>query len=228
LVLATLLSAVPPAGADWPPLLGSAQYYGAGWNASTFRYGSPFGVAVGDFIGDGRQDIVVSGAHYNYSPLGVTLLTHAVETGELFTSVLGIGGPPFATPNYGLATANLNGDARPDLVVHLQTQGFHKYYGTASGFKYYGTYATQSSGGLVATGDLDGDGLDDVVSGSGGSEASAGVEVFLSVTPDSLAPPVPYVLGDLVLPEQGAPSLALAEATGDGVLDVVLAIVGYL
>ena len=75
------------------------------------------------------------------------------------------------------------------------------------------------------TGDINSDGRPDVVVGAFlGPAVEVGIRVMLSVSGDSLAPPVAYYAGGSSDWETDPRALTLADATGDGILDAVLAV----
>ena len=135
-------------------------------------------VAMGDLNGDGRDDLVVTrGSGYDSIVKvfdGVTLeqtqLFQAYEAGFL-------GG-------VNLAVGDVTGDGRADIITgagytggpHVQMFDGSKLYPTGNvsaaivPTPSYGFYAFESSfrgGATVTTGDIDGDGTDDIIAGAG-------------------------------------------------------------
>jgi hypothetical protein len=179
-------------------------------------------VAVGDFNGDGKLDIVET------TYRGVSVL-------------LGKGDGTFQpAQNYGLpsegglvqtalslAVADLNGDGKPDLVVTGTTSYFGAYagppganfvnvlLGNGDGTFSYASTVQIPSGPLpqpVALGDFNGDGKPDVV-----TTTSIGVAVLVNNGNGTLAPPT-------IFATNGEPgSVTVGDFNGDGKLDLVTA-----
>ncbi len=99
-----MLLCSPPAGAAIGPFAPRAEYPVPGFDAP--------GLTISDFDGDGHPDVVVSGGR-SYTETDVALLSGSAS-GEL-------GGPAAIDSGGegpgGLASADLNGDGRDDLVV---------------------------------------------------------------------------------------------------------------
>ncbi len=174
-------------------------------------------LAVGDFNGDGKQDLAVTLADANS---GVLIL-------------LGNGDGTFTPqPNipvsnaYEIAAADLNGDGIPDLVVTSGT-GLTILLGKGDGtFTVASTLAATNDVTSVTTGDFNGDGIPDIAAtifpyqgtlGSG-TDVPGSVEIFLgkgdgTFTPESAEPAVGYSPIDVVA----------GDLNGDGILDLAVA-----
>ena len=150
---------------------------------------------------------------------GLTINT-ASGSGTGFTSTITFGLTPTATTT--LLLGDVNGDARPDLLVGTQGQGVIAYlndgdgdpFDSVSGFTIGGTSTPSGSSSKAVTAlalaDLDHDGNVDLVVGrTGANEAYAndghGVFTLTSAT-----------LGS------GATALAVGDVDGDGLVDVVV------
>jgi hypothetical protein len=177
-------------------------------------------VAVGDFNGDGKLDIVAT----NGSSVSVLLGNGDGTFQPAQTYGLPDEGGLVQTP-LSLAVGDLNGDGKLDLVVTGTTQ--YLGYGSAPpGANYVnvllgngdGTFTDASTvqvpGGAlpeaVALGDFKGDGKLDVV-----TAATNGVDVLLNNGNGTLAPPTAFAT-------DGTPgSVAVGDFNGDGKLDLV-------
>jgi hypothetical protein len=198
--------------------------YTGGGNIDTNSFGPPARYAIGlypytvttaDFDGDGRSDL--AGVVVNANQVAV--LRNNSQSGSIY-----FGSPDtFATgasPFY-IATADFNGDGKPDIVVSnqgsdslavLQNSGVP---GTISFAAKFGL-ATYSSPRNLATADLDGDGMADIVTIDGGDS----VALFLNTTP---------VYGAMSFRARldlgagaGPVGIALGDLDGDGRPDMVV------
>ena len=156
-------------------LLGNGD--GAFQTAVNYTAGmSPRSVAVGDFNGDGRTDLVVA----NYGSLAGTQLTNSS------VSVLsGQGDGTFDAPvNYSagqgplfVVVSDLNGDAGADLAVANGRSGNVSvlFGNSAGGFVPASNYGAGLNPNSVAVGDFNGDGQPDLAVANDG-----GIRVLLS------------------------------------------------
>lgn len=194
----------PPAHAGFTPLLRQPEFYEIGGGTSE--------LFAADFDLDGHKDLLMA----NGSTL--TLLHHPAES---------VYPPCFQTPQasslypYGLlheAVGDFNGDGRPDFAaVWLDSTnnaiGLGIWKSTSSGFVHVKDYFPTgiSPGSLIRTGDLNQDGRSDLVVTVGSNMA-----ILLAATPDSLGPPAYENVSAM-----GNTAPVVADATGDGVLDIV-------
>jgi hypothetical protein len=118
-------------------------------------------------------------------------------------------------PPYGIVHADMNGDGKTDLVVTNRTgDSISVLLGNGDGT--FGAPITTSTGtgsapeGL-AVGDVNGDGIPDIVTADAGSN---GITVLLGKGDGTFAPPLFFAAG------QHTDSVALGDFNGDGKLDI--------
>ena len=213
-VLLLLLLQAEPALADGCPQPSFAA-------ARTFEAGdNPASVAVGDFNGDGKQDLAVA----NEYSANVSVL-------------LGEGNGSFQTAvNYSVsekyprfvAVSDVNGDGKLDLIVvnngGVSGQGnVSVLCGKGDGtFQMAVNYAAGAGPSSVAIGDFDGDGKPDLaVANYGGYYqgyfTNSSVSVLLGKGDGSFQAAVNYGAGN------GASSVAIGDFNGDGKSDLAVA-----
>jgi hypothetical protein len=218
-----LVTANSPYGSDVSVLLGNgdgtfqpARNFPAAPGPEVALFPS---VAVGDFNGDGKLDVVET----TYS--GVSMLLGngdgTFQPAQNFSAPLG-------QSVLSLAVGDLNGDGKLDLVVTGTQSYFGPYAGGPSGTNYVnvllgngdGTFSdartVQVPSGTfsqpVALGDVNGDGKPDVVTAT-----TTAVAILLNNGNGTLAPPTTFATGGRV------ESVAVGDFNGDGKLDLVTA-----
>jgi hypothetical protein len=169
------------------------------------------GVVAGNFNGNGHTSVIGTSTVVYSSQGNTGYLKSYLSTG------LGTFAAPVLTadgddPLY-LASADLNGDALPDLVSASYNDGDLKVFMNSIGSP--GTFAAPvilSSPGAsqLAIGDMNGDGLPDLVS------ADFNVSLFLQTSAGVFAAPIPLYTG-------GANWVAVGDLNHDGFPDVALA-----
>jgi hypothetical protein len=188
---------------------------------------SPTGVALSDFNGDGRTDIVAGVAD------GLAILTRNEVGSYLRPVTIVLTGRPF-----DVAAVDINGDGRPDIVASIPGSDFtpgnlvlllNRGDGTFGNPRYL--EARQFARSLLVR-DLDGDGAVDIaVQVSGAFDSSTfdypdgGVEIFRGVGDGTFSPRVLVPAG--ASPSMGVSgALAAGDVNGDSITDLVVAAAG--
>jgi hypothetical protein len=184
------------------------QDYGAGMNGP---------IAIGDFNHDGKLDV-----------LGVTGVQLSVLIGEGD----GTFGFPVDSPTgspgsvRGLAVADFDHDGKLDAAALIQDNGSWElaiFTGNGDGtFSIGPTYNAGANLAAIATGDLNGDGIPDLVvanSDIGGQDAS--IVVLLGVGDGSFQSPMTTVTGNQIS------AVAVSDLNLDGKADVVISNIGW-
>jgi len=194
----------------------------------TFAVGSgPTSVAVGDFNGDGKPDIVVANGNdgtvsvlLNTTPVGATVPSFAAPV------TFAVGADP-----YFVAVGDFNGDDRPDIVVANYNDNTVSVLlnttptgASTPSFAPQETFSVGKNPDSVAVGDFNGDGRPDLAVANYSDNT---VSVLLDTTPAgattaSFAPQQTFAVD--VYPE----SVAVGDFNRDGRLDLVVANYGYV
>ena len=172
-----------------------------------------YGIAVGDFNGDGKQDLVAT----NWGSNTVSVL-------------LGNGNGTFQPKaDYAtginpdvVAVGDFNGDGNKDLVMaSYGDNGVSVMLGNGDGsFAAWGDYATGSRPYNVAVGDFNSDGKQDLVTASYGSDS---VSVLLGNGDGSFATKSDYAVGPW---DRGPIGVAVGDFNGDDKQDLATADLG--
>ncbi len=167
-------------------------------------------LAVGDFNGDGKLDIVAVGG--NSAPYASILLGNGDGTFQAPTPLT----PSVAGTYTAVAAADLNGDGKLDLVLATQDFGpgatIAVLLGNGDGtFQAPVTYPVAGTP-YLALGDFNGDGRPDIAVGG-----QSTISVLINNGDGSFQSPVSYTVSGTIS------ALATADLNGDGDLDLIAA-----
>jgi len=216
LLAATPTSRVPAIGANTAIFLPAVSYDSGGEPATS--------VAVADVNGDGKPDMLVANfCATNACPNGAVGVLLGEGDGTFQAAIVYDSGGGAAT---SLAVADVNGDAKPDLLVtNFDSNTVGVLLGNGDGtFQIAMTYVSGVSGGSnpysVAVADVNGDGKADLVVANYESVdyLSKTIGVLLGNGDGTFQSVVMYSAG-VVLPV----SIAVADVNGDGKPDVLVA-----
>lgn len=181
--------------------------FGETWNKGLF-------IASGDLNGDGRDDIIASAA-------GGDLPIVAAWSGSDLTPIRNFF--PYAAGGGGVrvAAGDINADGKDDIITAPgnETGGQIRVWSGATGQELYSfySYSAFTGGVFVAAGDIDGDGVDDIVTAPDAGAAPQ-VKVFSGADARLLMSFLAYAPS-----MTGGVRVAVGDVNGDGRADIVTA-----
>ena len=178
----------------------------------------PSGIAVADMDGDGKQDIVAS----NLGSNNVTLLRNTSSGATISFAPVQTFATGTGTAPYGVIMGDLDGDGKLDIITaNSGTANVSVLRNTTAGttfsFAAVRTFGVGNSPYTVAVGDLNSDGLLDVVTANNGSSNVSVLRNTTTGTTVSFSATVNFAVGTQPV------GLALGDVNSDGKLDVLTA-----
>ena len=166
-------------------------------------------MAVGDFNGDGRQDIVTAN---NSSNVASVLLRNAANNGFDARVDYPVGSNPTS-----VAVADFNGDGKQDIVTANNTNHNVSVLlrnAANNGFDPAVNYVTGTNPISVAVGDFNGDGRPDIVTANNGTGVNTVSVLLRSAANNGFDAKVDFAVNDRPI------GVTVADFNGDGRQDI--------
>jgi hypothetical protein len=175
----------------------------------------PSAVAVGDFNGDHKPDLVVTSALGNTAQVFLNNGTGTFKPATAYP----VGAAPAA-----VKIVDLNGDGKLDLVtVNATSSTISVLLGNGDGtFQPAVNYAVGEDPQALAVGDLNGDGKLDLIVTANYDHPTGTVTVLLGNGDGTFEAPVDYGVG------YGPVPVAVADLNGDGAADLIVGNAGHI
>ncbi len=179
------------------------------FTATNISNGGSQSVAVGDFNGDGRQDIVTAN---NSSSVASVLLRNAANNGFDAKVDYTVGSSPTS-----VAVADFNGDGKQDIVTANNTNHNVSVLlrnAANNGFDAAVNYVTGTNPISVAVGDFNGDGRPDIVAANNGTGVFTVSVLLRNAANTGFDAKVDFAVNDRPA------SVTVADFNGDGRQDI--------
>ncbi|NBC23497.1 MAG: hypothetical protein GVY21_08490, partial [Gammaproteobacteria bacterium] len=186
-------------------------------------------LAGGDFNDDGYADVLIGALRYQDA--GAAFIAWGSENGVTAELTELTAGTDYSSYGRAVAAGDWNDSGYPDVAVASES-GIDIHYNNGAVYDTPDRTLTGLEPGVelgtyLASGDLDGDGIDDLVALSGVSGERARVYVYRSTTGGPDGPPLVHALDVF-----SASAAAVADIDGDGLSDLLIGggekVTGYL
>jgi uncharacterized repeat protein (TIGR01451 family) len=187
---------------------GDGTFQGTFQGAYSVNSGRPTQVVVGDFNGDGKADLALSGL------FGVVTIMLGNGDGTFHSPYF----LPVGTSSEALAVGDFNGDGNADLAVADDGGSVYVLAGNGDGtFQNAVGYSAGTIPSSVTVGDFNGDGIADLAVANG-----SGFSVLLGNGDGTFQPKKAFAAGGTAL------AVAAGDVNGDGKIDLAVAGAGGL
>ena len=188
------------------------------YNGMVVLGSNPFGVATGDFNGDGKPDVVV--ANFNSGNASSVSILKNTSTGNAITFARRID-LPTGNGSTTVSVADMNVDGKPDVIVSTGNSGIISVFlnnssGDSVAFAPKVDFINLNHA-EIAVGDLDADGKPDVVLANFSGGSMSILRNTSTAGNLSLAAPISYTAGT------NPTGAAIGDFNGDGKPDIAVA-----